>query len=203
MNRRDALVGIGIGALGLAGAHTRVWRFTGSVRKGPTSSWQVIPDSYLGPVVRVHTGQRVRIRVRNNRPEPSIVHWHGLDVPKAADGHPHRAIGTGAPVRLRVRGETPPRHRLVRARAARDRQVHAGRGARGHRVDGAFERPRLPPASVASGPPAVWPGADGRSARQQRASLDDQRAFCRICCTADCCASIDSVPNLRAPASVR
>ncbi len=133
MNRRDALYGIGIGALGLAatrlsgaipgyrplsssfdpdidlvfsaapaetqvlaGARTRVWRYTGSVVKGPASALQVLPDSFLGPVIRVRRGQRVRIRFRNDLPEPSIVHWHGLDVPEAADGHPRLAIDRGA-----------------------------------------------------------------------------------------------------------
>jgi len=80
----------------LAGARTRVWRFTGTVLKGPASSLQVIPDSFLGPVIRVRKGQRVRIRFRNDLPEPSIVHWHGLDVPEAADGHPHLAVASGA-----------------------------------------------------------------------------------------------------------
>jgi FtsP/CotA-like multicopper oxidase with cupredoxin domain len=53
-------------------------------------------DSYLGPTLRFRRGQRVRIRFANGLPEPSIVHWHGLDVPEAADGHPHRVVGPGA-----------------------------------------------------------------------------------------------------------
>lgn len=77
----------------LPGRPTEVWRFTGAVTKGPAESLQTIPDSYLGPTLRFRRGQRVRIRFLNALPEPSIVHWHGLDVPEAADGHPHRAIG--------------------------------------------------------------------------------------------------------------
>lgn len=80
----------------LAGAKTNVWRFTGTVNKGPATSLQVIPGSYLGPVIRLRRGQKVRIRFRNSLPEPSIVHWHGLDVPEAADGHPRLAVGPGA-----------------------------------------------------------------------------------------------------------
>jgi FtsP/CotA-like multicopper oxidase with cupredoxin domain len=80
----------------LPGTATRVWRFTGSVLAGPPESLQVIPGSYLGPVIRLRRGQNVRIRFSNRLPEPSIVHWHGLDVPTAADGHPHRAIPAGA-----------------------------------------------------------------------------------------------------------
>jgi FtsP/CotA-like multicopper oxidase with cupredoxin domain len=77
----------------LPGAATRVWRFTGEVLKGPPHSLQLIPDSYLGPILRLTKGQKVRIRFVNALPEPTIVHWHGLDMPAAMDGHPHSAIG--------------------------------------------------------------------------------------------------------------
>ena len=79
----------------LPGAPTRVWRFTGAVVKGPASSLQPIPNSFLGPVIRLTRGQRVRIRFMNKLPEASIVHWHGLDVPEAADGHPRLAVDAG------------------------------------------------------------------------------------------------------------
>jgi FtsP/CotA-like multicopper oxidase with cupredoxin domain len=79
----------------LAGAPTHVWRFTGKVVRGPASAMQAIPDSYLGPVIRLRRGQRVRIRFQNQLDEPSIVHWHGLDVPELADGHPRLAVDGG------------------------------------------------------------------------------------------------------------
>src|SRR5688572_18723001 len=68
----------------LAGAPTRVWRFAGRLLKGPAETLQVLPGSYLGPVIRLRRGQRVRIRFANQLAEDSIVHWHGLDVPDAA-----------------------------------------------------------------------------------------------------------------------
>src|SRR5688500_3410629 len=71
----------------LPGGPTTVWRFTGRVITGPASSLESIPDSWLGPTIRLRRGQRVRIRFSNRLPEPSIVHWHGLDVPEDADGH--------------------------------------------------------------------------------------------------------------------
>lgn len=80
----------------LPGSPTPVWRFTGALAKGPADTLQVLPGSYLGPIIRLRTGQRVRIRFANRIGEPSIVHWHGLDVPDAADGHPRRAIGDGS-----------------------------------------------------------------------------------------------------------
>ena len=79
----------------LPGAPTRVWHFTAQVLKGPRQTLQPLPGSYLGPVIRLRRGQRVRIHFVNELSEPSVVHWHGLDVPEAADGHPRRAIGRG------------------------------------------------------------------------------------------------------------
>jgi FtsP/CotA-like multicopper oxidase with cupredoxin domain len=79
----------------LSGAPTKVWRFTGQVLKGPAETLQVIPDSYLGPIIRLRKGQKVRIRFSNALPESTIVHWHGLDMPAAMDGHPHLVIDQG------------------------------------------------------------------------------------------------------------
>ncbi len=50
-------------------------------------------DSYLGPTLRVRKGQRLRAMFVNELNQPSIVHWHGLDIPEASDGHPRFAIG--------------------------------------------------------------------------------------------------------------
>jgi FtsP/CotA-like multicopper oxidase with cupredoxin domain len=79
----------------LPGDPTRVWRFTGRLLKGPPDTLQILPGSYLGPVIRLRRGQKVRVRFANQLPEDSIVHWHGLDVPESADGHPRLAIGQG------------------------------------------------------------------------------------------------------------
>lgn len=77
------------------GAPTRVWRYTTSLGRGPSDTVQPIDGSYLGPILRLRQGQRVRARFRNGLAEPSIVHWHGLDVPEAADGHPRLAVDAG------------------------------------------------------------------------------------------------------------
>jgi len=79
----------------LPGAPTRVWRFTGRLLKGPANTLETLPRSYLGPVIRLRRGQKVRVRFANQLPEDSIVHWHGLDVPERADGHPRLAVGHG------------------------------------------------------------------------------------------------------------
>ncbi len=41
-----------------------------------------------GPMIRVTEGDRVRFVVRNDLPEDTTVHWHGIEVPNAMDGVP-------------------------------------------------------------------------------------------------------------------
>jgi blue copper oxidase len=79
----------------LPGKPTDVWQFTGRVIKGPAASLEPVKSSYLGPTLRLRRGQKVRIRFVNRLPDPSIVHWHGLDVPEKADGHPRLAVDGG------------------------------------------------------------------------------------------------------------
>ena len=79
----------------LPGARTRVWHYTATLVRGPASTVGPLAESYLGPVLRFRRGQRVRVRFLNRLAEPSIVHWHGLDVPEAADGHPRLAVNSG------------------------------------------------------------------------------------------------------------
>lgn len=60
--------------------------------------WEILPGRRVtawtyngtvpGPEIRVPYGQRVRIVVENELPEPTAVHWHGIDVPNAMDGVP-------------------------------------------------------------------------------------------------------------------
>ena len=44
--------------------------------------------SMPGPTIEVNEGDRVRILFRNGLPEPTTVHWHGLEVPIEMDGVP-------------------------------------------------------------------------------------------------------------------
>jgi hypothetical protein len=74
---------------------TNVWRIRGELLQGDASALQPIPDSYLGPILRLRKGQKVRIHFNNELPEESIIHWHGLDVPAEMDGHPQYAVGNG------------------------------------------------------------------------------------------------------------
>lgn len=42
-----------------------------------------------GPELRVRQGDRLRVTVRNDLPEDTTVHWHGVRLPNAMDGVPH------------------------------------------------------------------------------------------------------------------
>jgi FtsP/CotA-like multicopper oxidase with cupredoxin domain len=81
----------------LSGQPTQVWSYTAQLVKGDPSNLQNIPDSYLGPIIRVRKGQRVRVNFQNNLPQgqASIVHWHGLILPEEMDGHSRFAIQPG------------------------------------------------------------------------------------------------------------
>ena len=79
----------------LPGRPTGVLRYTANVIKGPDSTLDALRESYLGPTLRLRRGQNVRIRFENRIADESIMHWHGMDVPAAADGHPRLAIPPG------------------------------------------------------------------------------------------------------------
>ena len=55
------------------GATVKAWTYNGTVP---------------GPELRVTEGDLVRVVFTNRLPEPTAVHWHGLDVPAAMDGVP-------------------------------------------------------------------------------------------------------------------
>jgi len=57
----------------LTGRPVDVWGFNGSMP---------------GPTIEITQGDRVRIVVKNELPEPFSMHWHGLEVPIEMDGTP-------------------------------------------------------------------------------------------------------------------
>jgi len=79
----------------LPGLPTRVLKYTGKLLKGPAGTLSELPDSYLGPLLRFETGQKIRINLRNRLHGPTITHWHGLHVPAEMDGHPLYEIAAG------------------------------------------------------------------------------------------------------------
>ncbi|HUI69591.1 MAG TPA: multicopper oxidase domain-containing protein [Spirochaetia bacterium] len=67
--------------------------FTLTLQKGET---ELVPGkvamtfgingSYLGPTLRVRTGDRVRMRVTNTLGTETTIHWHGMELPAVMDG---------------------------------------------------------------------------------------------------------------------
>jgi suppressor of ftsI/bilirubin oxidase len=78
----------------MSGANTSVFKYYGKLLKGPETTLKFIPG-YLGPILNLIQGQKVRIWFYNQLPEPSIIHWHGMHVPQKMDGHPMYAINHG------------------------------------------------------------------------------------------------------------
>jgi blue copper oxidase len=73
INLRAARASIDI----LSGGETRVWQYQGSLLQGPPTSLQTLPDSYLGPILRLRRGQTLKVHFENQIDEPSTIHWHG------------------------------------------------------------------------------------------------------------------------------
>ena len=51
--------------------------------------------AYQNPILRIESGSRFTASLENALAEPTIIHWHGLRVPAAMDGHPSTAIAPG------------------------------------------------------------------------------------------------------------
>jgi bilirubin oxidase len=62
----------------------------------------VVTDAYTydgsvpGPTLDVREGDRVIVHFRNELPEPTTIHWHGLHIPAAMDGSPLTPVASGA-----------------------------------------------------------------------------------------------------------
>jgi FtsP/CotA-like multicopper oxidase with cupredoxin domain len=62
---------------------------------GKPAQTRGVNGSYLGPTLRAARGDRVALRVRNELPEATTIHWHGMHLPAVADGGPHQLIDPG------------------------------------------------------------------------------------------------------------
>lgn len=60
------------------------WKILNNQRVAAWSYNGIVP----GPEIRVKNGERVRVKFTNNLPDPTTVHWHGVDVPNGQDGVP-------------------------------------------------------------------------------------------------------------------
>lgn len=59
-----------------------------------------------GPLLDVMEGEEVEVRFRNDLPEPTTIHWHGIHLPFEADGSPFHPVAPGESYTYRF---TPPR----------------------------------------------------------------------------------------------
>lgn len=79
----------------LDGNKTEVFKYEAKLIKGEDHNLSKIEGSYLGPVINVKRGQKIRVIFKNNLPRESIIHWHGLHIPPQMDGHPIHAVENG------------------------------------------------------------------------------------------------------------
>jgi FtsP/CotA-like multicopper oxidase with cupredoxin domain len=75
---------------------------------GPAVPSAGISASYLGPVVRVRSGDTIPFRVENRLGEETTLHWHGLLIPSHLDGGPHNTIAPGATWTPEIKVQQPP-----------------------------------------------------------------------------------------------
>jgi len=59
---------------------------------GATSPAFGYNGSFPGPTIKARQGDNLSIRLQNSLAQPTTIHWHGMIVPSAADGHPQQAV---------------------------------------------------------------------------------------------------------------
>lgn len=101
---------------------------------------------YLGPVIKLHSGDSVEVSVENRLSMSTTSHWHGLLVPSWADGGPHDPILPGAAWRPVLDIDQPEATAWYHAHAHNDtgRQVYMGLAGMMIIEDGTGERLGLP-----------------------------------------------------------
>ncbi|GAB7044737.1 multicopper oxidase domain-containing protein [Catenuloplanes niger JCM 9533] len=95
-----------------------------------TPTWGIDGD-YLGPTVRVRTGERVRMTVTSALPERTSMHWHGMLLPARMDGGPHQPIEPGATWRPEWTIRQPAATLWYHPHAHGSTAVHVHRGLAG------------------------------------------------------------------------
>jgi FtsP/CotA-like multicopper oxidase with cupredoxin domain len=97
---------------------------------GATDIWGY-DGAIPGPLLRVKRGAEVTVRLVNDLPEPTCVHWHGVHVPNAMDGVPgltQAPVAPGASFDYRF---IPPDAGTFLYRPPRDFPGQLGRGLAG------------------------------------------------------------------------
>lgn len=74
---------------------TPILRYVGELVEGTSNNLTEVPNSFLGPTIRVKRGQKVRVHLINELATKTIIHWHGQHLPEDMDGHPLYAVDSG------------------------------------------------------------------------------------------------------------
>ena len=77
------------------GEETLVQRMRVQLTEGNAGHLQEIPGSHLAPTIRAAKGDVMYARMQNDLYDPTIVHWHGLEVSERNDGLPGQAVLPG------------------------------------------------------------------------------------------------------------
>ena len=83
-----------VSAVSVEGLTLTAERATANVGPGIVDAW-TLNGTLPSPTLRARQGDTARIRLVNQLPEETILHWHGLAVPYEADGHPRWQIHPG------------------------------------------------------------------------------------------------------------
>jgi FtsP/CotA-like multicopper oxidase with cupredoxin domain len=102
-SRRQVILGGGLALACIRLPHARAQTGEGDVRiltaragtaalrgagQTPTAVWG-FDGTVPGPTLRLRRGGELKVRLLNNLPEPTLIHWHGVRLPNAMDGVPH------------------------------------------------------------------------------------------------------------------
>jgi FtsP/CotA-like multicopper oxidase with cupredoxin domain len=67
-----------------------------SLVPGASADAYAYNGSVPGPTLEAYEGDRVIVHFRNELPEPTTIHWHGLHIPAVMDGSPLHPVAPGA-----------------------------------------------------------------------------------------------------------
>jgi blue copper oxidase len=111
------------GAIKLVAAEARH-----AFRPGRPTTTYGFSAPYLGPVLRLHSGDEVQVTVENKLNRDTTAHWHGVLVPAEVDGGPHLVIKPGSTWRPVLKIDQPETTAWYHAHPHFDtgRQVYMG-----------------------------------------------------------------------------
>ena len=75
--------------------HLTAQQGTSEILDGVESKTLGYNGNLLGPVIRVHEGEKVKVKMKNELDEATTLHWHGLRVDGKYDGGPHSEVMAG------------------------------------------------------------------------------------------------------------